>query len=272
MSNSLNERKIRELIEKEINKRINELTSKNPLTREEFLKGMDIISERFEAMDRRFEELIKTMNDRFEAMDQRFEAVDRRFEELIKTMNDRFEVMDRRFEAVDRRFEEADRRFKELITTMNDRFEASDQRFKELVEAMNRNFLILKVAIDSLGRRSGIQLEKTILKLLEKSLRHQDIDINKVQWIELIDEKGEVFPPNYRTDVDVLIRDGLHFLMEIKYKADNRDVFHFLKVAELYAKKYRHPNKLILVSLEINPKTQEYAEKQNIEVITGEET
>ena len=86
----------------------------------------------------------------------------------------------------------------------------------------------------------------------------------------MIDENGQVFSKNYRTDIDVLIKNGFHFLMEVKYKADNRDVFHFLKVAELYTKKYQRPNKLLLISLEIDPRTQVYAENENIEVITGD--
>jgi hypothetical protein len=160
--------------------------------------------------------------------------------------------------------------FLEAMKIIQQRFETMDKRFEGLVEAMDRGFMTLKVAIDSIGQRSGIRLEKTILKLLQKTLENRDIDINKIEWIEMIDENGQVFSKNYRTDIDVLIKNGFHFLMEVKYKADNRDVFHFLKVAELYTKKYQRPNKLLLISLEIDPRTQVYAENENIEVITGD--
>ncbi len=174
------------------------------------------------------------------------------FLEAMKVIQQRFEAVDKRFEAVDKRFE------------------AVDKRFEALIDAMNKGFLTLKVSIDSLGQRSGIRLERTILKLLQKTLENRNIDINKIEWIELIDETGEVFSKNYRTDVDVLIKNGFHFLMEVKYKADSRDIFHFLKVAELYTKKYQRPNKLLLVTLDIDPKNQEYAENEKIEVITGD--
>jgi len=105
---------------------------------------------------------------------------------------------------------------------------------------------------------------------MQKALVNRDIDINEIQWIQLRGEKGEVFTENYHADVDVLLKNGLYFLMEVKYHPDNRDVFHFLKVAELYTKKYQYPNKLILVALEIDPRTQEYAKSNHIEVITGE--
>jgi len=61
--------------------------------REDFNRFVQEAVHRFEAVDRRFEELRTDMDRRFEAVDRRFEAVDRRFEELRTDM-------DRRFEAV----------------------------------------------------------------------------------------------------------------------------------------------------------------------------
>ena len=59
---------------------------------EEALKNQNILMEkRFEAIDKRFEDLIHQM--------------DKRFEDLIHQMEKRFEAIDKRFEAVDRRFE-----------------------------------------------------------------------------------------------------------------------------------------------------------------------
>jgi len=236
---------IEQVVQRELEKHLKLYSKEELLTRAEFLKAMEIIQQRFEAVDKRFE-----------AVDKRFEAVDKRFEELIDSMNKRFEAVDKRFE--------------ELIDSMNKRFEAVDKRFEAVMETMNQGFLTLRASIDSLGERSGIRLEKTILALMQKALVNRDIDINEIQGIELRDETGEVFTENYRTDVDVLLKDGFTFLMEVKYHPDNRDVYHFLKVAELYAKHYQYPNKLLLVALDIDPGTQAYAESQHIEVITGE--
>ena len=51
-------------------------------------------------------------------MEQRFEAVDKRFEDMHRHMDKRFEdiyrYMDKRFEAVDKRFESVDKRFQEM--------------------------------------------------------------------------------------------------------------------------------------------------------------
>ena len=52
-------------------------------------------------------------------MNTRFEAVDKRFEDMYNFMNTRFEAVDKRFEAVDKRFEDMNKRFSMMFTFMN---------------------------------------------------------------------------------------------------------------------------------------------------------
>ena len=76
------------------------------------------------------------MNERFGFMERRFEAVDKRFEDLNSNMDKRFEAVDKRFEAVDKRFED-------LISNMGKGFEAVDKRFDDLIGQMNHRFSTL---------------------------------------------------------------------------------------------------------------------------------
>jgi len=52
---------------------------------------LDLMKARAEAVDKRFESLIREMNNRFESVDQRFES-------LIREMNKRFEAIDQRID------------------------------------------------------------------------------------------------------------------------------------------------------------------------------
>jgi len=119
-----------EHLPKELEKYQKIYSAEELVTKAELLEAIRIIEQRFEAMDKRFEELIDSMNRKFDAVDKRFEAMDKRFEELIDSMNRKFEAVDKRFEAVDKRFEE-------LIDSMNRKFDAVDKRF----EAMDRQAL-----------------------------------------------------------------------------------------------------------------------------------
>jgi hypothetical protein len=68
----------------------------------------ELMSQGFEAMDKRFESLQHNMDKRFEAMDSRFESLQHNMDKRFEAMDSRFESlqhnMDKRFEAVDRRF------------------------------------------------------------------------------------------------------------------------------------------------------------------------
>ena len=48
-------------------------------------------------------------------MEQRFEAIDKRFEDMYRYMDKRFEAVDKRFEAVDKRFEDMKHYFNRLF-------------------------------------------------------------------------------------------------------------------------------------------------------------
>jgi hypothetical protein len=163
------------------------------------------------------------------------------FLDAMERMDKRFEAMDKRFEAVYKRFDGVD---KELKT--------------------------IRVSIDSLGERSGRALEETILELLRDQLVENHVDYTSIDREELVDVDGKVFYSGFRTDVDVVAKGAIITLFEIKYRADQRDVAHFLKVVELYEVVHGvKPSKLYVVSLEIASKTLKAIATLPVEVIAG---
>ncbi|HSO81401.1 hypothetical protein, partial [Thiocapsa sp.] len=72
------------------------------------------MDKRFDAVEKRFEQM--QLN-----MDKRFEDVDKRFEQIQLNMDQRFDAVEKRFEATDKRFEAMDKRFEELTRRL-DRF------------------------------------------------------------------------------------------------------------------------------------------------------
>ena len=243
------EQRIEQIVNQKIQARLETvqlaLLRKEFLTREEFLAAM-------QKMDKRFEDMLAEMNRRFEAVDRRFEAVDKRFEAVDKRFEDMLAEMNRRFEAVDKRFEA-------LIAEMHQGFEES-----------RRMYLQLRAAIDNLGARSGVSLQETILELMNTLIVKAGVDYKQVQRKTIVDVNGDVFFQGFSTDVDVLARDGEIHLFEVKYKADQRDCDHFLKVARLFEKVEKvRPDKLYLITLEISQKTLRAIAHLPVEIIAG---
>ena len=104
----------------------------------------ELICTRFEVVDKRFEELHRTMETRFEAVDKRFEAMDKRFEDMQQSMETRFEAVDKRFEdmqqSMETRFEAVDKRFEDMQQTTATRFEDMQRNTDKRFEDMHKRF------------------------------------------------------------------------------------------------------------------------------------
>jgi len=164
-----------------------------------------------------------------------------------------------------------------IIEHSDRRFEAMDKRFEILIEQMNRGFeearkerLQIDVKLETLGGRSGVNLENTILYLLKDKLIQENIQESEIKKEFLIDREGKIFWKNYNSDIDVLIKDSKTILIEIKYFADNRDGYHLLKNAELFKHQYNQDyDGLMIICLEINQINLNQIEQQGIKVIAG---
>ena len=76
-----------------------------------------------EDLDRKFDDLHRTIVEGFKAVDARFEAIDQRFE-----------AIDQRFEAIDQRFESIDQRFEAMETRIAEEGETTRRHFDVMVE------------------------------------------------------------------------------------------------------------------------------------------
>ena len=129
------EKRIEEIIERKIQERLElvqlETLRKEFLTREEFLDAMKQMDHRFEAMDQRFEEMLKASRQQFEEIreenKQQFEAINQRFEEMREENKQQFEEMR----------------------------EENKQQF----EANHNEQIRLRAFMDNIGNRSGIALQ-----------------------------------------------------------------------------------------------------------------
>ncbi|MHA1148801.1 MAG: hypothetical protein ACTSR8_11235 [Promethearchaeota archaeon] len=158
-----------------------------------------------------------------------------------------------------------------VIQEFDKRFEAMDKRFEALQIQINTNYNELRSAIDTMGSRSGRSSEKMIIRLLRENNKLKEIDISNIEQKEIIDEEGIIFPKGYRTDIDVLVENGKTILIEIKFRVDNRDLYHFVQVAKLYEKLYKKPDELWVLTFEISPKTLATSTKFPVKVIYGRE-
>jgi flagellar capping protein FliD len=111
--------------------------------------------------------LQNTMNIRFEAVIERFNSVDKRFDDFTANI-------DKRFEAIDKRFDAMDKRFDDFTANMNKRFEEFtaniDKRLNEFSANINARFDDLNKRFDDANTKSHREFVGIMLGFLSINL------------------------------------------------------------------------------------------------------
>jgi chaperonin cofactor prefoldin len=98
----------------------------------------------FVHVESKIEWLQSTMNIRFEAMTERFNSVDKRFDDFTANIDKRFEAMDKRFDDFTANI---NKRFEEFTANINKRFDdANTKSHREFVGIM-LGFLSINLVI-----------------------------------------------------------------------------------------------------------------------------
>jgi len=245
---------------------------------EEMRISREEANKRFEASDKRFEKMQEEMRISREETNKRFEEMqqetNKRFEEMQQETNKRFEAMqqetNKRFEEMYKemclRFEAVDKRFEEMHKEMHLGFESVDKQLEEQRKETRK----LGMSIRTIGSRWGKETEVAIRKTL-KELLLKKIDVKEVSEWKIKDKEGRVGFPNSQIQADLLIRNGEHFLAEIKSSADEAHVDRLYKIGELYAEKVGITPKLLFVAVTMDQEGVNLCQKLGIQLITYDE-
>ncbi len=214
------------------------------------LVGYKEVLDRLTEHDRKFDEILA-----------RQEEHDRRFDEILATLREysrRFEEHDRKFDEILARQEEHDRRFNEILATLHEH----SMRFEE----HGQMFDALDLKIQALGSRWGIFSEQAFREGM-KNIVEQYFGGEVERWIT-DDEEGVVFGHPSKVEVDVIIKDGEHILVEIKSSIHKSSVSQLWREGQLYEKKEGVTPKLAIISPFIEADAKEEAEFYAIALFT----
>ncbi len=233
--------------------------SRFELLLEELRRERERSDQRFEKYDQRFEKFEKRFEKydrRFEEFGKRFEKYDRRFEEFEKRFekyDQRFEKFEKRFEKYDQRFEKFERRFEELQEELRRERERSDRRFEEMqkeIKLLAEKIVAVDRRIDrtigALGARWGLSSEKAFRDAIRGILG--ELTNYKIEHFKGYDNQGTVFGRPDQIELDVVIRNGQIWLIEIKSSVSKADVYIFQRKVEFYEreKKVKVDRKIII--------------------------
>ena len=186
----------------------------------------------------------------------RVETQDRFYDILAELRRDREEQA--------RKWDEQTQQWKDFTQEQNRKWEESSRRFDRLHEEIMAQAKKHDRSIGALGARWGLQSEKAfrdaLAGILEQNFGVQVLNVNEY------DDQGEVFGRPDQVELDVIIKNGLLLICELKSSIDKAGMYIFERKARFYERRHqRQANRLIVISPMIDARAQQVAERLGIE-------
>jgi len=230
------------------------------------LLGLDAILLELKRLREDFNRFAELEEKRWEENRRRWEESERRWEENER----RWRESEKRWEENAKRWEENNRKWEEAYK----RFEAIEEELRKLREDhnklredFNRAYADLSRRLDALGARWGIVSEEAFREGM-KGVVEKVLGVAKVEKWVYYDSSGEVYGKPGVIEVDMVIKDGEHVLIEVKSSISRGDVYEFWRISELYKKVTGSIPRLVMVSPYVDGKARELAESLGIEIYT----
>ena len=142
-----------------------------------------------------------------------------------------------------------------------DRITGLEERVTRLEEEARETRRVLT----AIAHRFGVISETGFREAMKYVL--QDLfGIAKVEKVTIYDEKGLVYGHPANIDIDILVRDREHVLIEIKSRTSRGDVAELYRIGRLYEERTGIRPRLVIVSRFIDPEAIETARELNVEI------
>ena len=196
----------------------------------------------------------------------RADTQDRFYEILAELRRDR-EEQARKWDKQSRKWDEQSGKWDEDARQwheQNRKWEESEQRFNRVHEEIMAQARRHDRTIGALGARWGTQSEKAfrdaLAGILEQTFGVQVLNINEY------DDEGVVFGRPDQVELDVIIKNGLLLICELKSSVDKAAMYIFERKARFYERRHqRQADRLIVVSPMIDARAQQVAQRLGIE-------
>ena len=203
------------------------------------------------------------------------EELKRKFIELLDKDNEfRYLIMGYLgLSEVMKRLEGHDRKFNEVITELkrhSEILEKHDRKFNEIMKRLeehDKRLEELSIGLRALGARWGIMAEESFRNAM-KGIVEKYFDGKISKW-EYYDSEGIVYGYPSMVEVDIVIKDKVHILVEIKSSVHRGDVIELYRIAELYNREVGVKPRIAIVSPYIDSDAVKLSEKLGIETYSS---
>ena len=138
-------------------------------------------------------------------------------------------------------------------------------RHSEAILALQRSIEKIVSSIQAIGTRCGVFTEEAFRESIKYLIGDLLKEYKVEKWI-YYDEKGVVYGHSAVIEVDVLIKDREHILVEYKASTDRADVAELYRIGKLYEEVKGVRPRLLIVSPGIRRRAKELADRLGVEL------
>jgi hypothetical protein len=250
--------------------------------REERARELDAQNLKWKEQNRKWDEQKAEENKKWEEQDSKWneqkaeenikwEEQNRKWNEQKAEENKKWEEQNRKWDEQNHRLEEQNRKWDEQKAEENKKWEEQNARWEANQKELQRmnDALIAMVhkhdrSIGALGSRWGLQSERAfrnaLAGILEKSFGVQVLNV-----IEF-DYEGTVFGRPDQVELDVIIKNGVLIICELKSSIDKAGMYIFERKVRYYERKHdRKASRMMVISPMIDARAQRVADILGIE-------
>ncbi|OHY35545.1 PD-(D/E)XK nuclease family protein, partial [Cylindrospermopsis raciborskii] len=189
----------------------------------------------------------------------------RKFDAFQAEQAHKWDEQNRKFDAFQaeqaHKWDEQNRKWEENNQRL-DRIEAQNSATLEEIQKANRRY---ESAIGAIGSRWGLYSEASFRNGLQAILG-QSFGV-EVLNLTLYDQEGEVFGRPEQVELDIIIKNGLTIVCELKSSIDKAGMYIFGRKADFYAKNQnRVVNRKIVISPMVDERAVPVAKSLGIEI------
>lgn len=201
---------------------------------------------------------------RWAEQSKKWELHDKRWEEQAK----RWEAQDKKWEKQAKRWEEQDKRWGEQAK----RWEEQDKKWEENQKVIREMLLDMKAlsrkhdtTIGALGARWGLHTEQAFRNALKGIL--EEFPGVEVLHVTEHDDSGQVFGRPDQVELDLIIKNGMVIIAEIKSSVSKAEMYVFERKVRFYERlQNREVSRIMIISPMVEATALPVAKKLGIEV------
>lgn len=241
---------------------VRELVAQYGITREEWLAFLERFDRLIEAVERNTEQISRlweAVRENTEQIQRLWEAVRENTEQIQRL----WEAVRENTQQIQKLWEETSRLW-EAVRENTEQISRLWQAFYDLRDEMHTGFERLHRRITALGARWGLENERAFRAGL-KGILEERFGVEVTQWRHY-DEQGFVFGVPTWVEVDVLIHNGEHLLIEVKAHVSRGDISEFHRLGQFYEQVTGIKPHLIIVSPFVDERAADLAKLWGIKI------